>query len=307
LLGSAMVDVTAGAGTGRRTLLFSGDVGRAGTPLHPDPEPPGEAEFIVVESTYGDRTHPPGDALASMTPVLRRMLERRAILLVPAFAVGRAQQMIYCARRLVLDGVLPPFPIYVDSPMAVDATAIYGKYPELHDLEARELAAEGRVLGGPQVHFARTVEESKRINRVEGPAMILSASGMLSGGRVLHHLRRLLPDARHMIALVGYQAAGTRGRALQAGAAVISIHKQEVPVRAEIVDLGNLSGHADRDELQRWFASVSRPPRAVFVTHGEPPAADALAAQLRATRGWRVHVPRLGEAFDLEAAPGGTA
>lgn len=131
--------------------------------------------------------------------------------------------------------------------------------------------------------------------------MILSASGMLSGGRVLHHLRRLLPDPRHMVVLVGYQAAGTRGRALQQGAATLSIHKQDVPVRAEIVDLGNLSGHADRDELQAWFASVTKPPRAVYVTHGEPHAAAALATQLHAARGWAAHVPRLGETVELSA------
>lgn len=306
LLGSAMVDVTVQDGARRSTLLFSGDVGRVGTPLHTDPEPPGDPDIIVVESTYGDRTHPPGTALAAMTPVLQRMLERRAILLVPAFAVGRSQQMIYCARRLVLDGVLPAFPIYVDSPMAVDATEIYCKYPELHDLEARELG-DDCVLDGPEVHFARTVEESKRLNRIEGPAMILSSSGMLSGGRVLHHLRRLLPDPRHMVALVGFQAAGTRGRALQEGAPTISIHKEEIPVRAEIVDLGNLSGHADREELQHWFASVTKTPRAVYITHGEPHAAAALAAQLHAQRGWAAHVPRLGETVDLVAEPGGTA
>jgi metallo-beta-lactamase family protein len=182
--------------------------------------------------------------------------------------------------------------------MAVDATAIYARYPELHGHTAAELASERASLSGRNVHLVRSVEQSKRINDVDGPALILSSSGMLTGGRVLHHLARLLPDPRHLIALVGYQAAGTRGRALQEGAPTLRIHARDVPVRAQCVDLGHLSGHADRNELQTWLQSARRPPRIVFATHGEPEAAAALAAAVRA-RGWDGRAAELGQRVEL--------
>lgn len=299
LLGSAMVEVVAQDGGREVRFLFSGDVGRYDMPLVSDPHAPGDPDVLVVESTYGDRTHPPGAPAAALRPLLQRMLERRAVLLVPAFAVGRAQQIVYLAQQLVRDRELAPFPIYVDSPMAVDATEIYRRYPEYHGVPPEDLASERTALAGPNVHLVRSVEESKRLNALTGPALLLSSSGMLSGGRVLHHLARLLPDPRHMIALVGYQAAGTRGRALQEGAKSLWIHKREVPVAAEIVDLGHLSGHADREELGRWLRDVGRAPREVFVTHGEPQAAAAFAAELGRTRGWKAHAPGLGERVEL--------
>lgn len=299
LLGSAVIDVVVRDGPRQVRLLFSGDVGRYGMPLVPDPEPPGDPDYLVVESTYGDRLHPTDEPIAALKPVLQRMLEKRAVLLVPAFAVGRAQQVVYLARQLVEAGELPRFPIYIDSPMAVDATEIYRRYPELHGVPESELAGERRLLAGSDVHLCRTVAESKALNGLEGPALLLSSSGMLAGGRVLHHLARLAPDPRQMIALVGYQAAGTRGRALREGAPSVWIHKRELPVRAEVVDLGHLSGHADRDELQRWLEPMGRPPRRTFVVHGELPAATALAATLHEKRGWETHVPELGQSFEL--------
>lgn len=299
LLGSAMADVVA-RDVGREVkCLFSGDVGRYDAPLVADPDTPGDPDVLLVESTYGDRKHPPGAALEAFEPVLRRMLERRAVLLVPAFAVGRAQQIMYLAQQLIHAGRLPEFPIYVDSPMAVDATEIYCRYPELHGVPVAELQAEKCALYGPNVHLCRSVQDSKRLNGMRGPALLLSSSGMLAGGRVLHHLAWLLPDPNHMLALVGYQAAGTRGRALQDGARTLRVHSQDIPVRAEVVDLGHLSGHADQDELQRWLAPVSAPPRQVFVTHGEPQAAAALVSTLRTTRGWNATAPQLGDRVEL--------
>lgn len=299
LLGSAMVDVVARDGGREVKFLFSGDVGRYDMPLAADPDAPGEPDVMLVESTYGDRKHPPGAALEALEPVLRRMLDRRAVLLVPAFAVGRAQQIMYLAQQLIQARRLPEFPIYVDSPMAVDATAIYRRYPELHGVPAAELQAEKRALYGPNVHLCRSVQDSKRLNGMRGPALLLSSSGMLAGGRVLHHLTWILPDPNQLVALVGYQAAGTRGRALQDGAPALRIHGQDVPVRAEVVDLGHLSGHADQDELQRWLAPVQVPPGRVFVTHGEPQAAAALVSTLRQTRGWNASAPQLGERVEL--------
>jgi metallo-beta-lactamase family protein len=299
LLGSAMIDVWVQDGDRNLHVLFSGDVGRYDAPLVPDPTPPGEPDYLVIESTYGDRDHPAGAPIAALQPVLERMLQRRAILLVPAFAVGRAQQILYLVRRLQRDGQLPEFPIHIDSPMAVDATLIYRKHMQRHGLAPEEMDELDLLLAGPNVHLARTVQDSKRLNHLEGPALLLSSSGMLAGGRVLHHLARLLPERRHLVALVGYQAAGTRGRALQEGARSLRIHGHDVPVHAEIVDLGHLSGHADRGELERWLAAMQRGPRRAFVTHGEPQAAAALAAALRQRRGWDAVVPELGQVVEL--------
>jgi metallo-beta-lactamase family protein len=298
LLGSAMLDGVARDGGREVRVLFSGDLGRPGMPLVADPEPPGDPDVLVLESTYGDRVHPPGAPLEALRPVLGEMLRRRCVLLVPAFAVGRAQQILYLTRQLVRTGELPAIPIYLDSPMAVDATEIYCRYPELHGVSEAELKDEDCSLYGRNVHLCRTVEESKRINAVDGPAVVLSSSGMLAGGRVLHHLHRILPDPRHMIALVGFQAAGTRGRALQSGAPTLRMHGEDVPVRATVVDLGHLSGHADRDELLRWVAGAKQPPRRVFVTHGEPEAAGALAAAL-AARGMEAMAAELGQRVEL--------
>ncbi len=299
LLGSAMIDVVARDAGRELHVLFSGDVGRNGMPLVADPEAPGNPDVMLVESTYGDRLHPPGEPLDALRHVLQRMLEKRAVLLVPAFAVGRAQQIIYLARELIRTGALPEFPIYLDSPMAVDATAIYCKYPELHGIPAEDLTGPSCVLYGPNVHLCRTAQESKRLNNMHGPALLLSSSGMLTGGRVLHHLEWVAPDPRHMIALVGYQAVGTRGRALQEGAPTVRLYGQEIPVRAEVVDLGHLSGHADRDELVRWLHDVEPAPRQVFVTHGEPGAAAALTDTLHTKRGWNVIAPAYRQRIEL--------
>lgn len=300
IIGSAMIDMDVQDGGKTRRILWSGDVGRYGMPLNADPTPPEEAETIVVESTYGDRMHPAEPALAGFEPLVRRMLQERSILLVPAFAVGRAQQVIYMARDLIYSGSVPPFPIYLDSPMAVDATRIYCNYPDNHTVENERLQADDAcVLYGPNVHLCRSVEESKALNRLKGPALLISSSGMLTGGRILHHLRRLLPDPSCTLALVGYQAVGTRGRALQQGATSLKIHGEFVPVRARIADLGSMSGHADRSELLRWLADLKTPPRHVFVTHGEEHAAKALAETLTQERRWETHVPELGQSYAL--------
>ena len=300
ILGSATVEVEARAAGGTRRLLWSGDVGRYEMPLNPDPEPPPEVDYLVVESTYGDRAHPPEPPLAALRPLLERMLARRTILLVPAFAVGRAQQVIYMAREMVTAGELPDFPIYLDSPMAVDATEIYCKYPDEHTMGAKALPGPTCALHGPNVHLCRSVAESKRLNDLRGPALLISSSGMMTGGRVLHHLKHRLPDPDCIVALVGYQAVGTRGRALQEGARHLKIHGEWVPVRAAVADLGSMSGHADHIELRRWLEPVRRAPRRVFVTHGEEHAATALASELQQSRGWDAVVPELGQRFELD-------
>jgi metallo-beta-lactamase family protein len=300
ILGSAMVELEVQANGAIRRLLWSGDVGRYDMPLNPDPEPPPEVDYLIVESTYGDRTHPAEPPLAQLQPLLERMVASRSILLVPAFAIGRAQQLVYMAREAVASGALPAFPIYIDSPMAVDATAIYCKYPDEHSLAPQQLSGPECVLYGPDVHLCRSVEESKRLNGLDGPALLISSSGMLTGGRVLHHLKQRLPDPKCTVALVGYQAVGTRGRALQEGAQRLKIHGEWVPVRAHVADLGSMSGHADRLELLRWLEPMRRVPRRCFVNHGEEHAAVALAAELHERRGWDAVAPEPGQRFTLE-------
>jgi metallo-beta-lactamase family protein len=304
LLGAASVDLRIRGEKGETRVLFSGDVGRFDTVLTKDPELCPEADYIVVESTYGNRSHGAVPILDQLEGVLQRTFARGGVLLVPAFAVGRAQQMIYLFDELVSAGRLRPFPIHVDSPMAVDATRIYSQFPEAHRVSL--LGVGGRsLLYGKWVHLHRTQAESEALNTLKGPAVIISSSGMLAGGRILHHCRVRLPRPENTLLITGYQAAGTLGRALLDGARVVHIHKTEVPVLAEVASLKGMSGHADAGELLRWLSGLSRPPRAVFVTHGEAEAAEALAAKIGRERGFPAHVPDLNETAEL--APSGRA
>jgi len=298
LLGAASVDVRVRE-EGRETrILFSGDVGRFDAILTKDPVPAPDADYLVVESTYGNRRHSELPVLDQLEGVLKRTFARGGVLLVPAFAVGRAQQMIWMMDELVTGGRLRPFSIHLDSPMAVDATRIYAAHAEGHRVALGNLAGRS-LLHGQFVHLSRTRGESEALNKLRGPAVIISSSGMLAGGRILHHCRVRLPHAENTLLITGYQAAGTLGRALLDGAHVVRIHKGEVPVLAEVRDLKGLSGHADADEMMRWLSGVRKPPRAVFVTHGEEDAAEALAARIARERGFRTHVPDLGESWEL--------
>ena len=291
LLGSATVEMAVQGNAGGATILFSGDLGRPDMPLNTDPAPPPRADFMVLESTYGDRPHPREDLEAQVERVVKETLARGGILVIPAFAVGRSQQMIYVLKVLMNQRRIPMLPIHLDSPMAADATAIYRAHPAHH---------EGRAeLSAGNLHLHRSVEESKALNDFKGPGIIISSSGMLTGGRILHHLKRLLPDERTTIALIGFQAAGTRGRALQEGAQAIRIHGDFVPVRARVVYLSGFSGHADADETMRWLAGMNPGPRETFLVHGEPAASEALAGRIREERGWKSTVPALGEIVNL--------
>jgi metallo-beta-lactamase family protein len=301
LLGSAMIEVEVRRGSRPLRILFSGDVGRYGAPLYHDPTPPTPCDFLICESTYGNRDHPRGSVLDELAHVVEDAIRRGGVLVVPSFAVGRSQQLIYLLEVLIRQKRLREVPIYLDSPMAIDATKIYRDHAADHDLSEAQLRDDESLLTGRNVHFARTPDESKRINNEAGPAVIIASSGMMIGGRILHHLKRRLPDSRNTILLGGFMAAGTRGRALQDGARSLRMHGMDVPVRAAVVPLSGLSGHAGHDELLRWLAPLA-PPRRTFLTHGELASATALAAELRTTRGWETHVPRLGESVELEEA-----
>ncbi|MBI4161854.1 MAG: MBL fold metallo-hydrolase [Acidobacteria bacterium] len=300
ILGAAMVEVEADGKSGGSTrLVFSGDVGRRDMPLHRDPAPPPAADVLVVESTYGDRLHEKVPVEDQIRVPFGIVFERRGVVVIPAFAVGRAQQVTLILRGLINAGKLPDVPIHIDSPMAVDATEIYSRYMDEHHLDCCVGEDGGSRLFPRNVHFHRTVEESRRLNRMKGPRVIVSASGMMTAGRILHHLSQRLPDRRNLLCLVGYQAAGTRGRWILEGGRSVRIHGLDVPVRAERLVIHGLSGHADRDELLGWIGSARKRPRAVFVTHGEPAAAAALAAAIERKFRAKVFVPRLGQGFDL--------
>jgi metallo-beta-lactamase family protein len=291
ILGSATVELTVSTGPRPLRVLFSGDLGRYGAPILPDPEPGPAADVLVVESTYGGKRHPEVPARALLRDELRRAIEAGGAVVVPAFAIGRTQELLFTLRELERAGELPPVPVYVDSPMAVDATPLFLAHREDHDDEfSRALAAGDAPLRPARLTFCRSPDESKAINRVEGPCVIVSASGMATGGRVLHHLARRLPDPRNTVLLVGYQAAGTRGWSLLNGARTLRIHGEDVPVNARVASIGGFSAHADEAELQRWLAALPAPPRRTFLVHGEP---TALAAALERMErlGWPAVVP----------------
>lgn len=298
ILGSASVELRV-AGSRPVTLAFSGDLGRRGHPILRAADPVPAADVVLVESTYGDRAHPP-DPSGEVARVIREAVERGGAVLVPAFAVGRTQELIWMLRKLEDAGAIPSVPVFIDSPMGIDVTDLFCRHPEDHTLDMAELMDAGRCpLCCRQYHLTRTPAESKGLNNRTGPLVIVAGSGMGTGGRILHHLRRRLPDPRTTVLLVGYQAEATRGRALQEGAGAVTIFGERVPVRAKVETVHGLSGHADRDDLLAWLGGFSRPPRQVYVVHGEPGPAWGLAEAVRDRFGWDARVATDGETVPL--------
>jgi metallo-beta-lactamase family protein len=280
-----------------KVVLFSGDLGRYGQPIVPDPTPPVACDVMVLESTYGNRDHTTEDPKDRLAVVLRETFERGGSVLIPAFAVGRTQLLLFLLRELQDEGRLPKdVPIYMDSPMAIEATRIVTSHREAHNGEMKALEAAGDLPLVPEsLHVVSAVEDSKALNDIRYPAVIISASGMAEGGRILHHLAYKLSDHRTTILFVGFQAAGTRGRALQHGAEKLRMHGKEIAVRARIETLDGLSAHADRNEIERWLDSGDGKPGRVYLVHGEPEARDALADRLRERRKLDVHTPEYQE------------
>ena len=275
-------------------LLASGDLGRDDDMVMNPPAAPPAATHVIVESTYGDRLHRPGSALDLLSDVIDRTAARGGIVIVPSFAVGRAQALLLCLHELKKARRIPDIPIYLNSPMAVDATGIYQTHRAEHRLTAEQCRALGTVA-----KFVNSVEESKRLNALRWPAVIVSASGMASGGRVVHHLKAFVSDARNTVLFTGYQPAGTRGAAMLAGADTIKIHGEHLPVRAEVVNLDLLSAHADRAGLLAWLKRLPQAPRQVYVTHGEPVAADSLRQAIEEQLHWPCVVPEHMETIDV--------
>lgn len=278
ILGSATVTLEVGG----RSVQLTGDLGRAVHPLLSPPLPPEAVDTLVIESTYGNRTHEPIESFRTrLASVIRSTAARGGTVVVPAFAVDRTEMVLWELARLVADGTVPSLPVYVDSPMALRALAVYRSAIEAGSVDVRPAVRGDSDLFAPlDLREARTTDESKALNDITYPSIIVSASGMASGGRVLHHLARLLPDPRNSVLLVGFQAVGTRGRILQEGARSVKIFGEYVAVRARVEDLTGLSAHADGDELVRWVRSAPRPPKQIFIVHGEPAGASALRGRL---------------------------
>jgi metallo-beta-lactamase family protein len=296
ILGSSSLQLTINEGGKKIVVVFSGDVGRYGQPIMKDPVTPNsKADVLICESTYGDREHPSGDPAELLAQTVSRVAKRGGSIVIPAFAIGRTQTFMYYLRQLEDQQKIPRLPVYVDSPMALSATDLYLKHHEDHNLEfTREEGSDGKgdPLDVHQFHLAKSVEESKAINDVKTPCIIISASGMVSGGRVLHHLANRLPDAKNAVILAGFQAEGTRGRALQEGAKSINIYGQPIPVLAEVVEMGQFSAHAGKSELLRWLTGFPAPPEQTYLTHGEPVAAQALQAAIQEKFNWKADVAR---------------
>jgi metallo-beta-lactamase family protein len=302
ILGSSSLELTITENGKKSVVVFSGDIGRYDQPILNDPKTPSakQIDLLLCESTYGDREHEAGDPLQLLGDTVNRVVKRGGSIVIPAFAIGRTQTFMYYLRQLENLQRIPKVPVYVDSPMALSATDLYLKHKEDHDLQfARDEQNGGDPLSVHEFHLARSVEESKAINNVKTPCIIISASGMVTGGRVLHHLLQRLGDARNCVILGGFQAEGTRGRALQEGAKSLNLFGQTVPVRAEIVEMGQFSAHAGKSELLRWLTGLQVPPKQVYLTHGEPQAAESLEQAITTNFRWKAAVARYLDSVEI--------
>ena len=304
ILGSSLVllelDQAGSDGRGLR-LLFSGDLGHYDQPIIRDPSPPPPCDYLVVESTYGDRLHDPEDPKVALARIINDAMQRQAPVLIPAFAVGRTQELVYLIRELEDEKAIPVLPVTVDSPMAAATTVAYANRKEEHDEEYASILTQQRhPLRTHSMTTASSRQESKRLNDAKGARVIISASGMMTGGRVLHHALRLVPDPEATLIFVGFQAAGTTGRRILDGETEVKILGQWVPVRCRVAKIGGFSAHADWQEVLHWLEGMeSGVPSRTFLTHGEPEAANAMAGHIKEKFGWNVHVPQYGERIEL--------
>jgi metallo-beta-lactamase family protein len=304
ILGSAIIELRVADGDARRTIVFSGDLGRDGTPILRDPTPITHAEHVVIESTYGNREHAAHDvAIEELAAAVGEVASDRGVMLIPAFAIGRTQELIWVLDDLVREGRIPRVPLYLDSPMASKATQVYYDHPETYDDETHALMRSGdSPLKYPGQQFTDSVEESKAIRHANRPIMVVASSGMLTGGRVMHHLKDFVPDPTCTLLFIGYQGEGTLGRHLQDGGTSARIDGEEYPVRCRVRSISGFSAHADQHELETWlgrFGATDGPPKTVFIVHGDPEAAEAFAARIRSDLGMEAHVPRHRESVML--------
>lgn len=314
IFGSAFIRVTYPHGAGphgagphdgrasaRRSILFSGDVGRFDKPILKDPEVFAQADYVVIESTYGDRVHDDVDIDERLAEVVQDTVARGGNLLIPTFAIERAQEVLYHLNDLILSKRIPPLLVFLDSPMAIRVSDVFAHHPERFDAEMRAHVRGGRSpFTMPQLTYTRTAEQSKGINQIRGTSVILAGSGMCTGGRIKHHLVQNLSRSESTLLFVGYQASGTLGRQLRDGSPEVRVLGQTLPVRARVESIGAFSAHADRDELTRWVGSLREAPRRVFVVHGETEAAHSFRDHLASEKGWDVVVPQYRNSFVLD-------
>jgi len=301
MLGSTCLRLQIASGSTQIRLGFSGDLGRPGLPILNDPEPLPAVDFLILESTYGDRFHQPIQSVVDkLAEIVNRTYERGGKMIVPAFAVGRTQQLVLMLHELINANRIPAFPIFVDSPLAVDVTDVFRKHPELFDKEASRFLQNGEdPFGFRRLRYVRDVNESKALNDLRGPFMIISASGMCEAGRILHHLKNNIGDPRNTVLLTGYQAENTLGRKIEQGLAEVPIFGIPMPLRAEVEKLDELSGHADQREILAWMKPIASGLKRVFLVHGENGAQPALAKAIAAEYRIDVVIPERGQSFDL--------
>jgi metallo-beta-lactamase family protein len=290
ILGASTVELTADG----KTVLFSGDLGRSSDKIMRAPAPIDHADYVVVESTYGDRVHETTEPESQLADAVNRCAVRGGIVVIPAFAVGRAQELLLALHRLKQRGAIPNLPVYLNSPMAIDMTEIYQRHCDEHRLDAKDCKALGSVA-----KMVRTPDESRALDAIRYPSVIISASGMATGGRVLHHLKTLAPDHRNMIVFAGFQAAGTRGARMLAGERTVRIYGEDVPVNAEVISITGMSAHADSNEILAWLQTAPIAPKGVFLNHGEPAAADSLRLRIKHELKWAASVPLLGQQIEV--------
>ncbi len=300
IIGASLVLIEMASTEGPIRFLFSGDLGHYDQPIVKDPAHPPECDYLMVESTYGNRLHGDVSSDVQMARIINEAADRDGPILIPAFAVGRTQEVLYLIRELEDAGRIPVLPVIVDSPMAAQATQVYNRWTEEHDEEYASILMQKRhPLRTASMQTTSTRDESKRLNTLKGSRIIVSASGMMTGGRVLHHAMRMLPDENATVIFVGYQAAGTTGRRILDGEREVKIMKNWVPVRCRIEKVEGFSAHADWKAVIRWLEGMPGSPRMVFTTHGEPDAAEAMAGHIRDRFGWSVVVPEYGQSIEL--------
>ncbi|MCK5126329.1 MAG: MBL fold metallo-hydrolase [candidate division Zixibacteria bacterium] len=301
LLGSSFIGIQSKKNGVNKKILFSGDIGRSGRPLLQDPVQVYNVDYLVLESTYGNRLHGQESPIEELVRVIIESKERGGVLVIPAFSVGRTQAILYVLRELEEQKKIPSMPVYVDSPMAINAVEVFENHIGALDLDSKLAALAGKKIIRPsQLKLTRTRQESKSINQIEKNAIIISASGMAVGGRILHHLVHRLSDPRNTILIIGYQAMGTRGRRILEGEKKIKIHGRMFDVNAKVESITGFSGHADYNEILAWMMGFNKPPKKVFLVHGEPDAQEYMANEIKKTFNWETVIPAQGDSFEID-------
>jgi len=300
ILGSSFIDIKRTKGKESRKILFSGDFGRPDRPVLREPDQVYNVDYLIVESTYGNRLHAKSNTMEELERVINESVKRRGVLIVPSFSVGRTQTLLFAIRELEEQKKIPVLPVYIDSPMAIAATEIFEKRIQDFNLTARKLSIEGKkIFRTSNLHICETRNQSISINQVKEKAIIISASGMVTGGRILHHLAARLPEREHTVLFIGHQAEGTRGRDILNNKPFVKIHGREVAVRSKIENISGFSGHGDYEEILAWLMAFNKAPERTFIVHGDSESSEAMAKRIRDYLGWQVTVPKFGESFEL--------